>query len=57
MGCILFYLELFLSAYSNSIFATYDPSLCYVRTGIIDNLLMHYLNEKDSTCLIYWALR
>ena len=31
VGCLLCYMEVFLSAYSNSTVATHDPSLCYVR--------------------------
>ncbi|KAM7428279.1 hypothetical protein ABFA07_020719 [Porites harrisoni] len=35
MGCILFYFELFLSAYSNSIFATHNSSLCYINVCLL----------------------
>ena len=47
VGCMLCYVEVFLSTYSNSPSATQNPSLCYVRgfyrkTNIVKFDLKHF---------------
>ena len=48
VGCLMCYMEVFVSAYSNSTSARHESSNCYVRIHFISKSVLQYYQESLS---------